>query len=307
VTLVIAPEVSAALRNGEPVVALETSIVAQGLPSPHNLRVALGCERAIREAGAIPATIAVLDGSARVGLSRAELEDMARCTDAVKVSARDLGWVIAQRRTGATTVAGTVRVAALAGIRFMATGGIGGVHRGHSEDVSADLFELSRSPVAVFCAGPKMILDIPSTLEHLESVGVPVFGYDTDELPGFYVRQTGCRIDARADRPGEVAQLLGATWETGTQGVVVGVPPVADLPGAEEAVAAAMASLGSRRGKEVTPYLLARVAELTGGSSLDFNVNLVIRNATIAAACAVAWAKPAGPVGVSGNQRTPSP
>jgi pseudouridine-5'-phosphate glycosidase len=288
-TIAIASEVAEALRVGAPVVALETSIVAQGLPAPFNLRAALGCEQAIREAGAIPATIAVLDGSARVGLTRAELEDLAACTTAVKVSARDLGWVIAQRRTGATTVAGTVRVAALAGIRFMATGGIGGVHRGHPEDVSADLFELSRSPVAVFCAGPKMILDIPSTLERLESLGVPVIGYGTDELPGFYVRQTGCRIDARADRPDEVAQLLRSTWETGTQGAVIGVPPITDLPGAEVAIAAAMASLGSIHGKEVTPYLLARVAELTGGSSLDFNVNLVVRNATVAAACAVVW------------------
>jgi pseudouridine-5'-phosphate glycosidase len=288
--LVVTAEIARAVGEGAPVVALETSIVAQGLPAPHNLRAALGCERAIRDAGAVPATIAVLDGAARVGLDRFEVEQLARATDAVKVSARDLGWAIAQRRTGATTVAGTIRLAALAGIRFMATGGIGGVHRGHPEDVSADLFELSRSPVAVFCAGPKMILDLALTLEHLESLGVPVLGYGTNELPGFYVRQTGCRIDARVDGPEDAARVIGATWKTDSRGIVVGVPPLADLPGAEEIVAAAMASLGTIHGKDVTPFLLARVAELSAGTSLDFNVNLVIHNAAVAAACAVAWA-----------------
>jgi pseudouridylate synthase len=287
--LVVATEVADALQQRRAVVALETSIVAQGLPAPHNLRAAIGCEQAIRDASAVPATIAILDGAARVGLTRAELERLARDARAVKVSARDLGWAIAQGRTGATTVAGTIRIAALAGIRFMATGGVGGAHRGHPEDVSADLFELARSQVAVFCAGPKMILDIPVTLEHLESLGVPVLGYGTDDLPGFYVRQTGCRVDARVDRPEEAASVIRSTWETGSHGIVIGVPPIVDLPGAEETVAAAMASLGSIHGKDVTPFLLARVAELSGGTSLDFNVALVIRNASIAAACAVAW------------------
>jgi pseudouridine-5'-phosphate glycosidase len=289
--LVVAAEITQALANGTPVVALETSIVAQGLPLPHNLRAALGCEQAIRDAGAIPATIAVLDGEARVGLELDELERLAREPNAMKVSARDLGWAITQRRTGATTVAGTIRLAALAGIRFMATGGIGGVHRGHPEDVSADLFELSRSPVAVFCAGPKMILDLTLTLEHLETFGVTVLGYGTDELPGFYVKRTGCRIDARVDCPEDVAKVVRATWETDSRGIVVGVPPISDLPGAEDIVATAMASLGTIHGKEVTPFLLARVAEISGGTSLDFNVNLVIHNASVAAACAVAWAR----------------
>ncbi len=288
---IIADDVADALARDQPVVALETSIVAQGLPSPHNLRAALGCEQAIRDAGAVPATIAVLDGAIRVGLGEAELVDLSLAPKAVKVSSRDLGWAIAQGRIGATTVAATIRVAALVGIRFMATGGIGGVHRGHPDDVSADLFELSRSRVAVFCAGPKMILDIPLTLEKLETFGVPVLGYGADDLPGFYVRQTGCRVDARADTPADLVAILRPTWATGSEGVVVGVPPLADLPEAEAAIQAALAKLGSIHGKDVTPFLLSQVAALSGGTSLDFNVNLVIRNAGVAAQCAAAWSK----------------
>jgi pseudouridine-5'-phosphate glycosidase len=291
VTLVVAPEVRQALAGARqrPVVALETSIVAQGLPRPHNLRAALGCEEAIRAAGAVPATIAALDGALRVGLTRAEIEALAAGEHAAKVSAKDLGWAIAQRRTGATTVAATARVAALAGIRFMATGGIGGVHRGHPEDVSADLNELARSPVAVFCAGAKMILDLALTLERLETLGVPVLGYGCDELPGFYVRRTGLPVDARVDGPAEAAAALRASWETGTRGVIVAVPPPGDLPGAAEAVEQAVAQQGTVAGKDVTPFLLARVAELSGGRSLDFNVELVVNNARAAAATAVAW------------------
>jgi pseudouridylate synthase len=290
VNAVVAPGVAQALARGAPVVALETSIVAQGLPYPHNLQAALGCEEAIREAGATPATIAVLDGAVRIGLTRGEIEGLARSTAAVKVSSRDLGWAIAQCKTGATTVAATIRIASLAGLRFMATGGIGGVHRGHPEDVSADLFELTRSRVAVFCAGPKMILDLPRTVEYLETLSVIVLGYQTDELPGFYVRHTGCRVDARVDSQPEVATVLQGAWDTGTMGVVVGVPPPGDLEGAEDLVAAALAEIGDVHGRDVTPHLLAKVAELSGGSSLDFNVALVIQNARIAAECAAAWA-----------------
>ncbi|HEX5414561.1 MAG TPA: pseudouridine-5'-phosphate glycosidase [Chloroflexota bacterium] len=288
---VVAREVAEALGKGAPVVALETSIVGQGLPYPHNLRAALGCEKAIREVGVVPATVAVLKGVPRVGLTAEEIEALARGREAAKVSARDLGWAIATGQTGATTVAGTIRLAALAGIRFMATGGIGGVHRGQPEDVSADLFELTRSAVAVFCAGPKMILDIPLTVERLESLSVPIFGYRTDQLPGFYVRTTGCRVDARLDTPTAVATAVQASWETGSVGIVVGVPPAADLPGAEAAVARAVASLGAIHGKDVTPFLLDKVAEATAGASLDFNVDLVIHNARVAAECAAAWAR----------------
>lgn len=290
--LAVAAEVREALAAGRPVVALETSIVAQGLPRPHNLRAALGCEAAVRDAGAVPATIAVLGGQLRVGLTSHELHHLAETTEAVKVSARDVGWAIAQHRIGATTVAATARAAALAGIRFMATGGIGGVHRGHPEDVSADLEELARSPVAVFCAGAKMILDIPLTLERLETLGVPVIGYGTEWLPGFYVRSSGCRADARVDTPIELAAVLRATWATDTRGVLIGVPPAADLPGAAEAVDEAIRQLGAVQGKDVTPFLLARVAELSGGQSLDFNVELVVNNTRAAAKCAAAWSAP---------------
>ena len=289
-SLAVAPEVRQALDGGRPVVALETSIVAQGLPRPHNLRAALGCEEAVRAAGAVPATIAVLDGALRVGLSPAELEELAAGRQAAKLSARDLGWAIALRRDGATTVAATARAAALAGIRFMATGGIGGVHRGHPEDVSADLDELSRSPIAVFCAGAKMILDLGLTLERFETLGVPVLGYGCDELPGFYVRRTGLPVSARVDGPAEAAAVLRASWATGARGAIVAVPPPGDLPGAAEAVERAVAQQGSITGKDVTPYLLARVAELSGGRSLDFNVDLVVNNARAAAATAAAWA-----------------
>ncbi|HEY3080764.1 MAG TPA: pseudouridine-5'-phosphate glycosidase [Chloroflexota bacterium] len=290
-TLLVAPEVREALSGAcpGPVVALETSIVAQGLPRPHNLRAALGCEEAIRAAGAVPATIAVLDGAVRVGLTHAEIEALAAADDAAKVSAKDLGWAIAKRRAGATTVAATARAAALAGVRFMATGGIGGVHRGHPEDVSADLDELARSPVAVFCAGAKMILDLALTLERLETLGVPVLGYGCDELPGFYLRRSGLPVDARIDGPREAAAVLRASWATGTRGVVVAVPPPGDLPGAAEAVEQAIARQGSVAGKNVTPFLLAHVAELSGGRSLDFNVDLVVNNARAAAETSVQY------------------
>ena len=262
-------------------VALETSIVGQGLPPPHNLKAARACEAAIREEGATPATVAVLDGRLRVGLDDAGLERIA--AGSVKVSARDLGAVIVQRAAGATTVAATVRVAAMAGIRFFATGGIGGIHRGHPEDQSADLVELARSPVAVFCAGAKIILDLRLTLERLESLSVPVFGYGTDEFPAFYSRRSGCPVSARVDGAEECARTLRASWDAGGQGAVVAVPPPADLEGAEEMTRRAVAEMHDVSGPDVTPRLLARVAELSGGRSLDVNVDLVINNARVAA------------------------
>ena len=288
--LEIAPEVAAALREGRPVVALETSIVAQGLPPPHNLQAGLGCEEAIRRAGAVPATVAVLAGKVRVGLSETELRDLAVAAGVRKVSSRDLGWAAALGTAGATTVAATIRAAALAGIRFMATGGIGGVHRGHPEDVSADLAELSRSPVAVFCAGAKTILDLSLTVERLETEMVTVLGYGTDELPGFYVRHTGFRVSARVDGPEEAARAIAATWLTGGAGILVGVPPPRELEGAEAIVERAIAKAGTIRGGDVTPRILAFVAELSGGASLSVNVELVINNAAAAAATAVAHA-----------------
>jgi pseudouridine-5'-phosphate glycosidase len=285
--LQVSPEVAAALDAGRPVVALETSIVGQGLPSPHNLRAARGCEAVIRREGAVPATVAVLDGHLRVGLTDGELERVA--AGAVKVSARDIGPSIAHRDVGATTVAASVRAATLAGIRFFATGGIGGVHRGHPEDESADLEEIARSPVAVFCAGAKIILDMRLTLERLETLGVPVVGYGTNEFPAFYTRHSGCPISARSDSPGDAAAVLRATWDVGGRGVVVAVPPPAELPGAEQMAAQTARELDDVAGGALTPRLLARMAELSQGRSLDLNVDLVINNARVAAQVARAY------------------
>lgn len=268
-------------------VALETSIAGQGLPAPHNLRAARGCEVAIREEGAVPATVAVLDGRLRVGLADSDLERVA--SGAVKVSARDIGPAAAYGQVGATTVAATVRAAELAGIRFLATGGIGGVHRGHPEDESADLEEIARAPVAVFCAGAKIILDLRLTLERLETLGVPVLGYITDEFPAFYSRHSGCPVSARVDSPAEAAAVLRAAWEAGGRGAIVAVPPPRELEGAEEMAARAAAELGDASGGGVTPRLLARMAELSGGRSLDVNVELVIENARVAARVAGAY------------------
>ena len=271
----------AAIRDARPVVALETSIVGQGLPAPHNLNAARGCEAAIREEGAVPATVGVLDGGLRIGLTDQELERIAKRS--IKVSSRDIGPAVASRAVGATTVAATLRAARLAGIRFMATGGIGGIHRGHPEDQSADLFELSVSQVAVFCAGAKIILDLRLTLERLESLAVPVLGYGTDEFPAFYTRRSGCPVSARVDGPAQAAGALRASWELGDHGVVVAIPPPGDLEGAEELVLRAVAEAGDVSGSDVTPHLLTRIAELSQGRSLDLNVELVINNARVAA------------------------
>ena len=282
----MAPEVADAVAAGRPVVALETSIVGQGLPSPHNLQAAFGCEAAIREEGAVPASVAVLDGKLRVGLSAEDLERVA--AGAVKVSSRDLGRAIVKGEVGATTVAATMRAAAMAGVRFFATGGIGGVHRGHPEDESADLVELSRTSVAVFCAGAKIILDLRLTLERLESLSIPVLGYGCDEFPAFYTKHSGYAVSARVDGPRETAHVLRAAWDTGTRGIVVAVPPPSELDGAEELAEKAVRELSGVAGSEVTPRLLARMAELSGGRSLDLNVELVVNNARVAAQVAVA-------------------
>jgi pseudouridine-5'-phosphate glycosidase len=274
------------VAEGRPVVALETSIVGQGLPAPHNLRAAFESEAAIRKEGAVPASVAVLDGKVHVGLTEGDLKRVA--AGAVKVSSRDIGPAIVKGDVGATTVAATMRAAAMAGIRFLATGGIGGVHRGHPEDQSADLVELGRTSVAVFCAGAKIILDIPLTLERLESLSVPVLGYGCDEFPAFYTRYSGCNVSARVDGPEETARVLRAAWDTGTRGIVVAVPPPADLDGAEEMAQRAARELAGVAGSEVTPRLLARMAELSGGRSLDLNVELVVNNARVAALVAAA-------------------
>jgi pseudouridine-5'-phosphate glycosidase len=279
--VLVAPEVAEAIAAGRPVVALETSIVGQGLPPPYNLRAAHECEAAIRAEGAIPASVAVLDGRLRVGLGAGELERIA--AGAVKVSSRDLGPAVVRGEVGATTVAATMRVAAMAGIRFFATGGIGGVHRGHPYDQSADLEELGRTPLAVFCAGAKIILDIALTLERLESLSVPVLGYGSDEFPAFYTKRSGCGVSARVDDPHQAARVIRAAWDSGARGIVVAVPPPAELEGAEEMARLAALELAGFAGPELTPRLLARMAELSGGHSVELNVDLVVNNARVAA------------------------
>jgi pseudouridine-5'-phosphate glycosidase len=274
-------EVAEALARGRPVVALETSIVGQGLPAPHNLRAARDCESAIRKEGAVPATIGLLDGQIVVGLTDAEVARIAG--GAIKVSSRDLGPALVRHAVGATTVAATMRAAEMAGIRCFATGGIGGVHRGHPEDQSADLVELGLTGVAVFCAGAKIILDLAYTLERLESLSVPVLGYGCDELPAFYTRHSGCPVPTRVDGPEETAAVLSAAWATGSRGVVVAIPPPGELANAAEIVLRATRELSDVSGPQATPRLLARVAELSGGRSLDLNVDLVVNNATVAA------------------------
>jgi pseudouridylate synthase len=289
--LLVAAEVADALAGGAAVVALETSIVAQGLPPPHNLEAAMACEDAVRAGGAVPATVAVVDGELRVGLRRAELERLASPGPEVrKLGSRDLGPAMAAGATGATTLAGTVRAAALAGIRFLATGGIGGVHRGHPNDQSADLFEMARSPVAVVCAGPKMVLDVPATLERLESLCVPVLGYGCDECPAFFTARSGQPVSARVDGPAAAARAVAASWASGGAGVVIAVPPPAELLGAAGLVEQALAEVPAAGGQSATPALLSRIRDLSGGRSVEVNVRLVVENAAVAAACAAAWA-----------------
>ncbi|KPF49625.1 pseudouridine-5-phosphate glycosidase [beta proteobacterium AAP121] len=287
------PEVADALHHGRPVVALESTIISHGMPWPQNAETALRVEAAVREHGAVPATIAVIDGRLKAGLSREQIESLAQQGLAVpKASRRDLPLLIARGATGATTVAATMIVAALAGIRVFATGGIGGVHRGAetSFDISADLQELARTSVAVVCAGAKAILDLPLTLEYLETQGVPVLGYGTDELPAFYSRESGLKLPSRVDTPAALAAVLHAKWQAGLEGGVVIANPIApehEIPQPRIAgyIAQALAEAQAQgvAGAAVTPFLLARVSALTGGASLKANIELVLSNARLAA------------------------
>ena len=287
----VRPEVANALRDGTPVVALESTLLAHGLPWPRNLETARAAEAAVRAAGAVPATIAVWRGRPTVGLADAELESLARSGDVLKASRRDLAVAVAQSRTAATTVAATMFLAHKAGIRLFATGGIGGAHRGatSSLDVSADLVELARTPVAVVCAGAKSILDLPLTLEILETHGVPVVGYGTAEFPAFYLPSSGEPVCACVDTPEQAAGLLAAHWALNSGGVVLAqpIPVTVALDRREFAAALAEAERQAAaqrvRGKDVTPFLLARLAELTGGRTLRANQALVVANAHLAA------------------------
>jgi pseudouridine-5'-phosphate glycosidase len=296
-TLSIREDVAVALKSGAPVVALESTVIAHGLPRPHNLETARKMESVIREQGAVPATIAILDGHTVVGLSPEQLTSFAETEGAVKVSRADLGAVLASRQTGATTVAGTMLIAARVGIRIFATGGIGGVHRGAelSFDISADLAELARTPVTVVCAGAKAILDLPRTLEALETLGVPVVGYRTKQFPAFYVAESGLPLNSRADTPEEAARLMKIHWEIGlTSGIVVGNPPPAGgLKKAEidawiERALHSAAATGVR-GKSVTPYLLDYLSKQSHGRTMETNIALLVHNARVAAQIAVAY------------------
>jgi pseudouridine-5'-phosphate glycosidase len=276
-------------------VALESTLIAHGLPWPQNLETARRLERTVREIGAEPRIIGIIAGQIRIGLTEIELEHLARAHGVRKVSRRDLPLVIALQQDGATTVAATMYLAARAGISVFATGGIGGVHRGQPFDVSADLEELAQTPVCVVCAGAKAILDLPLTREALETRGVPVIGFQTDEFPAFYSRSSGLPVDQRVETPEEAAAIFRAQRELGLPGgmlVVVPVPAEAELPRehVEPAIEQALGEAEARgiRGKALTPFLLARVAELTGGDALRANMALLENNARVAAQIAVA-------------------
>ncbi len=293
----IAPDVAAALAAGQPVVALESTVIAHGLPWPENLELARALEARVRAGGATPATAALLQGQIKIGLADSEIQHLAQAAGVLKISRRDFAVAVAQRRDGAMTVAATMLAAHWAGLRVFATGGIGGVHRSDPTDISADLPELAQTPVAVVCAGAKAILDLPATLEWLETHGVPVIGYGTDEFPAFYSRTSGLRLDARADTPAQVAAIVRAHWEMGfASGVLVCVPCPAEAsrPPAEmeTAIAAALQEAAAQhvRGKAVTPFLLRRVSELTHGESKTANLALLENNARVAAEIAVALA-----------------
>ena len=296
----IHPEVAEALRTGKPVVALESTIISHGMPYPQNVQTALQVEAIIRENGAVPATIAIIGGRLKAGLSPEEIEYFGKKGTAIhKASRRDLAVLCARGEDGATTVATTMIIAHMAGIKIFATGGIGGVHRGAETtmDISADLMELASTPVMVVCAGAKSILDLGLTLEYLETHGVPVIGYGTEELPAFYTRQSGFGVDYRIDTPEELAKAFYAQQTMALGGMLVTNPIPEEFAMPKEiidkAIDQAIAECNAKgiHGKETTPFLLARVAEITGGDSLASNIRLVFNNAALAAKTAVAMAK----------------
>ena len=297
----IHPEVAQALDEGKPVVALESTIISHGMPYPQNVETALNVEEIIRQHGAGPATIAIIGGRLKAGLSREEIEYFGKKGQAIhKASRRDLAVLCARGEDGATTVATTMIIAHMAGIKVFATGGIGGVHRGAETtmDISADLEELAQTPVMVVCAGAKSILDLGLTLEYLETKGVPVIGYGTEELPAFYTRQSGFKVDYRIDTPAELAAAFKASHAMGLPGGMLVTNPIpeeysmpADVINAAIDQAIAEANTKGIHGKATTPFLLARVAELTGGDSLASNIRLVYNNAKVAALTAVEYCK----------------
>lgn len=288
----ITPEIKTALEEGKPVVALESTILSHGMPYPQNLEFAAEVEKIIRAEGAVPATMAIIDGRMKVGLSAGELELMCKGKGVVKVSRRDLPIILAEGGTGATTVASTMILASLAGIKFFATGGIGGVHRGAETtmDISADLQELAHTSVAVVCAGAKMILDIGLTLEYLETMGVPVLGFQTSDFPAFYCRKSGFGVDYAAKDAADVAKIAKTKWDLGLAGgMLIGNPVpeefAMDFDEMSAIIDKALASANADgvRGKNITPYLLAHIVEYTQGRSLATNIQLAYNNARVAA------------------------
>lgn len=297
----ISPEVAEALNSGKPVVALESTIISHGMPYPRNVETALLVEQTIRENGAVPATIAIIGGRLKAGLSKDEIEYLGKSgRNVAKTSRRDIAALVARKADGATTVTTTMMIAHMAGISIFATGGIGGVHRGAevTMDISADLEELGNTPVMVVCAGAKSILDLGLTLEYLETKGVPVIGYGTDELPAFYTRHSGFGVDYRADSPEELAAMFKAQRDLGLKGGMLVTNPIPEEYSMDKAVIDAAidqaikeASEKGIKGKETTPFLLAKVVELTGGDSLDSNIALVLNNARLAAKAAAEFVK----------------
>ena len=295
--LQFSPEVQAARAAGKPIVALESTIISHGMPYPQNVQTAREVEQVIRDAGAVPATIAIIDGRICIGLADEQLELLGQSKDAIKVSRRDLAYVLSQRKLGATTVAATMICAKLAGIEVFVTGGIGGVHRGAetSFDISADLQELAQTGVAVVCAGVKSILDIGLTLEYLETHGVPVVSVGQAAFPAFFTRDSGFKADFQLDTPEEQARFIRTKWQLGLEGGVVVSNPVPEVSAMQSeeidaiiAQALDEADAQGVKGKLVTPFLLARIKELTGGRSLVTNIALVKHNALVGARLAVA-------------------
>ena len=297
----ISPEVQQALADGKPVVALESTIISHGMPYPKNVETAMLVEKTIRENGAVPATIAIIGGRLKAGLSPEEIEYLGKSGRKVaKVSRRDMAAIVARGADGATTVTTTMIIAHMAGIKVFATGGIGGVHRGAETtmDISADLEELASTPVMVVCAGAKSILDLGLTLEYLETKGVPVIGYGTDELPAFYTRSSGFGVDYRVDTPAQLAAMFKAQQELGMKGGMLVTNPIPEQYAMDKAVidaaieqAVAESKEQGIHGKETTPFLLARVVELTGGDSLESNIQLVLNNAIVASKTAAELCK----------------
>ena len=297
----VAPEVAEAVKNNKPVVALESTIISHGMPYPQNVETALNVEKVIRDNGAIPTTTAIIGGRLKAGLSKDEIEYLGKTGQGVtKVSRRDIPVIVAKGMDGASTVATTMIIAAMAGVKIFATGGIGGVHRGAQQtfDISADLEELAHTPVTVVCAGAKAILDLPLTLEYLETQGVPVLGYQTEELPAFYTRKSGLSVDYRIDTPQELAKVIHVKKELGLQGGILVTNPIPeeysmDPDTINRAIDQAIEESKQQgiHGKDTTPFLLARVKDITGGDSLDSNIQLVYNNAKVAAQTAVELSK----------------